>query len=176
MEIQFATLELNQRLLEAIQQMWRRELGIEVTLANKEQRVWLNDERQLNYDISYAHWIGDYVDPSTYLELFTSDGGNNSTGWANPEYDRLVQTAGAELDPARALRTLPAGRGHAPARGAHRADLFRHAGLSLPSGGEKLASGAAGHPPIQERVSAEVRPGTRGPPAGPRAARSLPPL
>jgi len=100
-EIQFATLELNQRLLEAVQQMWRRELGIEVTLANKEQRVWLNDERQLNYDISYAHWIGDYVDPSTYLELFTSDGGNNSTGWADPEYDRLVRAAAAELDPAR---------------------------------------------------------------------------
>jgi oligopeptide transport system substrate-binding protein len=81
--------------------MWRRELGIDVTLANKEQRVWLNDERQLNYDISYAHWIGDYVDPSTYLELFTSDGGNNSTGWADADYDRLVKAAGAELDPAR---------------------------------------------------------------------------
>ena len=100
-EIQFATLELNQRLLEAVQQMWRRELGIEVTLANKEQRVWLNDERQLNYDISYAHWIGDYVDPSTYLELFTADGGNNSTGWASSDYDRLVRAAGAEQDPAR---------------------------------------------------------------------------
>ncbi|HUJ43040.1 MAG TPA: peptide ABC transporter substrate-binding protein [Opitutaceae bacterium] len=98
-EIQFATLELNQRLLEAIQQMWRRELGIEVTLANKEQRVWLNDERQLNYDISYAHWIGDYVDPSTYLDLFTSDGGNNSTGWANADYDRLTKAAGAAQDP-----------------------------------------------------------------------------
>ena len=97
-EIQFATLELNQRLLEAVQQMWRRELGIEVGLANKEQRVWLNDERQLNYDISYAHWIGDYVDPSTYLELFTSDSGNNSTGWSDPGYDRLVAAAGAELD------------------------------------------------------------------------------
>lgn len=98
-EVQFATLELNQRLLEAVQQMWRRELGIAVTLANKEQRVWLNDERQLNYDISYAHWIGDYVDPSTFLELFTSDGGNNSTGWANAGYDRLVKAAGAEQDP-----------------------------------------------------------------------------
>jgi len=100
-EIQFATLELNQRLLEAVQQMWRRELGIEIALANKEQRVWLNDERQLNYDISYAHWIGDYVDPSTYLELFTADGGNNSTGWASPDYDRLVRAAGAEQYPAR---------------------------------------------------------------------------
>ena len=100
MEIQFATLELNQRLLEAVQQMWRRELGIEVSLSNKEQRVWLNDERLRNYDLSYAHWIGDYVDPSTYLELFTTDSGNNSTGWSSREYDHLVAAAGSVLDPA----------------------------------------------------------------------------
>ena len=99
-EIQFPTTEVNQRLLEAVQQMWHRELGLDVSLANKEQRVWLSDERLLNYDISFAHWIGDYVDPSTYLELFLSDGGNNSTGWADPAYDRLVRAAGAEIDPA----------------------------------------------------------------------------
>lgn len=99
-EIMFASLELNQRLLEAVQQMWRRELGIEATLANKEQRVWLADERRLNYDVSFAHWMGDYVDPGTYLELFTSDSGNNSTGWADGRYDELVRAAGAELSPA----------------------------------------------------------------------------
>jgi len=102
-EIQFATVELNQRLLEAVQQMWKRELGIEVGLANKEQRVWLNDERLKNYDLSFAHWFGDYVDPGTYLELFTSDSGNNSTGWSNREYDRLVAAAGSAMDPARRI-------------------------------------------------------------------------
>ena len=100
-EIQFATLELNQRLLEAVQQMWRRELGIAVSLANKEQRVWLSDERLRNYDLSYAHWIGDYVDPSTYLELFTTDSGNNSTGWSSREYDRLIAAASSALDSAK---------------------------------------------------------------------------
>jgi oligopeptide transport system substrate-binding protein len=100
-EIQFTTLELNQRLLETVQQMWRRELGIQVSLANKEQRVWLNDERLRNYDLSYAHWMGDYVDPSTYLELFTTDSGNNSTGWSSPEYDHLVATASSALDSSR---------------------------------------------------------------------------
>jgi oligopeptide transport system substrate-binding protein len=85
-------------MLEAIQQMWRRELGIEVTLALKEQRVWLDDERQRNYAISAARWIGDYVDPSTFLEVFLANSGNNATGWANPAYDRLVRAAAAEAD------------------------------------------------------------------------------
>ncbi len=101
LEIMSFTNELNQRLLEAIQQMWRRELGIEVTLALKEQRVWLDDERQRNYAISGARWIGDYVDPSTFLEVFLANSGNNATGWSSATYDRLVRAAAAEGDTTR---------------------------------------------------------------------------
>jgi len=98
LEIMSFTNELNQRLLEAIQQMWKRELGIDVTLSLKEQRVWLDDERQRNYALSGARWIGDYVDPSTFLEVFLSNSGNNATGWSNADYDRLVRAASAETD------------------------------------------------------------------------------
>lgn len=96
LEIISFTSELNLRLLEAIQQMWKRELGITVTLNLKEQRVWLDDERGKNYALSCARWIGDYVDPSTFLEMFMSNSGNNATGWSNSEYDRLIRAAGAE--------------------------------------------------------------------------------
>ncbi|MCF3652531.1 peptide ABC transporter substrate-binding protein [Synoicihabitans lomoniglobus] len=92
--------EMNQSLLEAIQQMWRRELGIEMRVAMKEQRVWLDDETQLNYELSNARWIGDYVDPLTFLELFLTDSGNNSTGWGNATYDQLVSRASATADEA----------------------------------------------------------------------------
>jgi len=101
LEIMTFTNELNQRLLEAIQQMWKRELGINITLSLKEQRVWLDDERQRNYALSGARWIGDYVDPSTFLEVFLSNSGNNATGWSNPTYDRLVRAASAETEPGR---------------------------------------------------------------------------
>lgn len=101
LEIMSFTNELNQRLMEAIQQMWKRELGIGVTLVLKEQRVWLDDERERNYAISCARWIGDYVDPSTFLDMFISNSGNNATGWSNPDYDRLVRSAASETDAAR---------------------------------------------------------------------------
>ena len=101
LEIMSFTNELNQRLMEAIQQMWKRELGVNVTLAMKEQRVWLDDERERNYAISCARWIGDYVDPSTFLDMFLSNSGNNATGWSNPDYDRLVRRAASETDGAR---------------------------------------------------------------------------
>lgn len=98
LEVMSRAREINQSILEAVQQMWRRELGIEITLAMKEQRVWLNDETQLNYDISSARWIGDYVEPYTFLELFYSFSGNNNTGWKNDAYDSVLQRAGAESD------------------------------------------------------------------------------
>jgi len=97
-EIISFTGEANQRVLEAVQQMWKRELGIDVTLAIKEQRVWLDEEREKNYAISFARWIGDYVDPSTFLEMFLTNSGNNATGWSNAAYDQTVRSAGAEAD------------------------------------------------------------------------------
>ncbi|MBT5900841.1 MAG: peptide ABC transporter substrate-binding protein [Opitutaceae bacterium] len=98
MEVMSRAREINQSILEAVQQMWRSELGINVGIAMKEQRVWLNDETQLAYDISNARWIGDYVEPYTFLELFYSFSGNNNTGWANSRYDEVLKQAAAISD------------------------------------------------------------------------------
>ncbi|GAB5562055.1 MAG: peptide ABC transporter substrate-binding protein [Synoicihabitans sp.] len=98
MEVMSRAREINQSILEAVQQMWRAELGINVSIAMKEQRVWLDDETNLAYDISNARWIGDYVEPYTFLELFYSFSGNNNTGWANPDYDDVLKSAAALSD------------------------------------------------------------------------------
>jgi hypothetical protein len=46
-----------------------------------------------DYDLSRAGWIGDYVDPNTFLYLWVTNGGNNQTGWGDPVYDRLIRAA-----------------------------------------------------------------------------------
>ena len=53
----------------------------------------------LDYDICRASWVGDYRDPNTFLDMFVTDGGNNRTGWSNPEYDRLIAEAAREINP-----------------------------------------------------------------------------
>jgi oligopeptide transport system substrate-binding protein len=73
--------------------MWKRELGIDVRLINQEWKVYLDSEKRLDYEVSRAGWIGDYPDPSTFLETFLSESGNNRTGWKNAEYDRLLKEA-----------------------------------------------------------------------------------
>lgn len=92
-EILYNTSEAHKAIAEAIQQMWKRELGIEIRLLNQEWKVYLDTEKRLDYEVSRAGWIGDYPDPSTFLETFLSDSGNNRTGWANPEFDRLLKEA-----------------------------------------------------------------------------------
>lgn len=102
-EILFNTLEAHKSIAEAVQAMWRRNLGIQVTLTNQDWNVYLASMTSLNYDIARSGWIGDYYDPMNFLECFLTDGGNNRTGWSNAEYDRLLAEALQERDDARRL-------------------------------------------------------------------------
>ncbi len=88
-EIQFNTSENHLAIAEAIQAMWRRNLGVNATLKNLEWKVYLDSHDTLSYGVSRAGWIADYLDCNTFLEIFVTGGGNNDTGWSNAEYDTL---------------------------------------------------------------------------------------
>ncbi len=100
LELLYNTNEGHRKIAEALQQMWRRELGISITLVNQEAKVQSDTMRQGNYQIARYAWIGDYLDPSTFLDIMTGDSGNNQTGWKNAEYDRLIAAAGQTGDEA----------------------------------------------------------------------------
>lgn len=98
-EILYNTQESHRRMAVAIQQMWASELNIMVTLVNQEWKVYLENQDNLNYDISRRGWIGDYVDPNTFLDMYVTDGGNNKTGFSDPRYDEIImREAPATLD------------------------------------------------------------------------------
>ena len=56
--------------------------------------------------MSRSSWIGDYNDPNTFLELWTSGNGNNRTGWKNPRYDQWLREANEQADPHRRAALL----------------------------------------------------------------------
>lgn len=89
-EILYNTLDEHRRIAVAIQEMWRQNLGINVELLNQEWRVYLDSQDNMNYDVSRRGWIGDYVDPNSFLDMMITGGGNNKTGFADPRYDELV--------------------------------------------------------------------------------------
>jgi oligopeptide transport system substrate-binding protein len=85
--------------MEAIQAMWEKELGVHATLATLEQKTWLQNQETLSYAVSTSGWAGDFVDPVTFLGLFVTGGGKNWTGWGDPAYDRMLADAAREGGP-----------------------------------------------------------------------------
>lgn len=92
-ELLYNTSENHRAIAEAIQQMWRTNLGIDIQLTNQEWKVYLDSQDTQNFWIERAGWIADYVDPNVFLEIWTTGNLNNDTGWSNPEYDRLAAAA-----------------------------------------------------------------------------------
>ena len=88
-----------------IQQNWA-EIGVNVELSNQEWAVFLNTRQQGDYEIARHGWIGDYIDPMTFLDLWVTGGGNNDTGFSNARYDELVAAAKVETDSAKRLEML----------------------------------------------------------------------
>jgi len=91
------TSEAHRAIAEAMQDMWRRHLGI--TSARIENREWGTFQSNVikqDYDVARAGWIGDYLDPLTFLDLWRKDNSNNNTGWSNPNYDRLLAEAAVQ--------------------------------------------------------------------------------
>jgi oligopeptide transport system substrate-binding protein len=106
LELTTISSEINQRIAEAIQQMWRRDLGIEIRITQKEFKVLLDTFDTLDYAIARGRWIAEFPDPLTYLNMFTTGNGVNGTGFADPNYDALLSAANSERAPAARLAGL----------------------------------------------------------------------
>ncbi len=107
-EVLYNTSESHKAIAEVIQAQWKKHLGVDVTLSNQEWGAYLTSRRQGRYMVARAGWIGDYIDPNTFLSLFTSDNPQNQSGWSSAEYDRLIRAAQREPDDRRRLELFRA--------------------------------------------------------------------
>lgn len=106
LNILFNTSEDHRRIAEAIQAMWKRDLGIDVELSNQDWGSYLQATTGLQYDVARRSWIGDYLDPNSFLQILTSGDGNNRSGWSDPEYDALIKQAARTIDSAERFQLL----------------------------------------------------------------------
>lgn len=97
-EAQCFQTEVPLRMMEAIQSMWRRELGVNITIAQIEMKTLYQNQQNKNYALAFSGWIADYPDPATYLGTMVTGGGNNYAGWSNKEFDRLIEQASITAD------------------------------------------------------------------------------
>ncbi|MDT7809438.1 MAG: oligopeptide transport system substrate-binding protein [Acidobacteriota bacterium] len=97
-EITYNTNESNKQIAEFVQAQWKQNLGITISLRNVEWKTYLNMRSKLEYKgiAGGAGWVGDYMDPYTYLGLFATAGGDNGTGWYDPKYVQMLTAANRE--------------------------------------------------------------------------------
>lgn len=95
-QLLYNTQQTNRQIAEAIQAMWRKNLGVEIQIQNEEWKVYLDAQHTHNFELERAGWIADYMDPHVFLEIWETGNGNNNTQWSSPEYDRLLHAALAE--------------------------------------------------------------------------------
>lgn len=105
-DILINTMESHRTIGEAIQEMWKKHLNIPVGVLNQDWNVYLESQRKLDFDLCRAGWIGDYLDPYTFLSIWQTGDGNNNTGWSSPAYDALMQKSLREGDTARRMALL----------------------------------------------------------------------
>lgn len=102
----------HQAIAEAIQQMWKDVLGVNVKLLNQEFRVYLDTVQSRDTpQIWRLGWCLDYPDANNFDRDNNTVGGSQNPAengepyggfnWKNEEYERLVLEAAKEPDPAK---------------------------------------------------------------------------
>ncbi len=102
----------HQAIAEAIQQMWKDTLGLNVKVVNQEWKVYLVTTQSLDTpQIFRLGWCLDYPDANNFDKDVFSVGGNanpvkdgkpaGGVEWNDPAYEALVKQAATETDPAK---------------------------------------------------------------------------
>lgn len=94
----YNTASNHQMIAQAVQDMWKNNLGINIELKNEEWAVFQTTRNNFQYEICRHGWIGDYNDPMTFLDMWVTGNGQNNAGYSNPEYDSLISQAKSEQD------------------------------------------------------------------------------
>ena len=94
----YNTNESHKILAETFQEMWRKNLGVQVKLINQEWKVFIKTRQEGDFQICRDGWTGDYLDPMTFMDVFVTGSGNNDAHWSNKEYDDLIRKAKMSSD------------------------------------------------------------------------------
>ncbi|SDE77492.1 oligopeptide transport system substrate-binding protein [Fontibacillus panacisegetis] len=93
--------EAHKKIALAVADMWKKNLGVDVKTENQEWGVFIENRQNLNYQVARAGWTADYNDPMTFLDMWTSNSGNNDIGLKDAEYDKLINEAKTTEDNAK---------------------------------------------------------------------------
>ena len=107
LEILYNTTESNKQTAEFVQAQWKQNLGITIPLKNMEWKTFLDERAKLRFSgFSRQGWIADYMDPYSFLDLFSTPTEENGTGWFEPKYKAMLEEANRQPDPQKRYELL----------------------------------------------------------------------
>ncbi|MEZ8189322.1 ABC transporter substrate-binding protein [Vibrio sp. 1F279] len=89
----YNTSENHKKIAVALGSMWKKTLGLKVTLENQEWKTYLSSKDSGDFEVARAGWCGDYNEASSFLTLMKS---NNTTGgvhYDSAAYDQIIDKA-----------------------------------------------------------------------------------
>ena len=106
LSILYNTGQGHEQIAQFVQQSWRTHLKIHIELEGIEKKVFSDRSREHRFTIARGGWFGDYRDPTTFLDLFRTGGGQNDGQYSNPQFDRLMDQAMFDRDPGKRMAIL----------------------------------------------------------------------
>ena len=97
---------INKAIAEALQAMWKQNLGVEVELSNEEWKVFINTRMKHDFDIARHAYLVDFFDAGSLLELWQTGVPENVAGYANEEYDALIKDSLKQMDRAKRIEDM----------------------------------------------------------------------
>lgn len=94
-------------MIQSIVQMWKDNLGVEVTIESIDYVTFLDQIKKGQFQMAAFGWIADYPDPEDFIDLkFHSQRSraNNEVGYASQIVDQLIEQARQEKDPQKRMK------------------------------------------------------------------------
>ncbi|WP_162046061.1 ABC transporter substrate-binding protein [Vibrio taketomensis] len=89
----YNTSENHKKIAIALGSMWKKTLGLDVTLENQEWKSYLETKDSGNFEVARAGWCGDYNEASSFLTLMKSTNTTGGIHYDSAAYDQLMANA-----------------------------------------------------------------------------------
>lgn len=102
--IRLADTEDHRALAKTIQDAWAS-AGVKSRIENVPTDAYFQSLKKDDYTLGSMTWIGDFADPLTFLQMWTSDSNLNDAKFSNKTYDKLIAASMSQEGSAR-MKTL----------------------------------------------------------------------
>ena len=107
LRLYFNSDETIRRVMIAIAENWKQNLGVDSDLVSDEFQVFLAGRKDHSrWDVARFGWKADYDDPASFLEVFAHDSPQNDANYNSAKFDDLISAARTEPNNATRIHLL----------------------------------------------------------------------